>query len=111
MIRVNPEDRPDCSELLDELHQIRPELKSENYMDSENYQVPEIIHHDPMLDTINLPYDLKMLDRRLPRSNYEQKNAPAEYNEKRNQSASTGKGLAAPLPSNLPSLHSKSRPG
>lgn len=38
-------------------------------MDTEHYE-PINQTDDPMLCTINLPYDLKLLDKRLPRSNY-----------------------------------------
>ena len=69
MLQVNPVDRPNCDELLGTLEELRPELASENYMDAENFDLIEE-SNDPMLATINLPPDLKLLEKKLPRSNY-----------------------------------------
>lgn len=74
MLRVNPRERPDCSQLLEMLETLRPDL--ETSQPSENYSLMENDYlEQDLLGTINLPKDLKLLDRRLPKSNYAKKNA------------------------------------
>jgi NIMA (never in mitosis gene a)-related kinase 1/4/5 len=87
MLQVNPNMRPSCIELLDKMHETRPELQSPNYIESENYDHPVDEDHDHMLDTIKLPNDLKLLDKKLPRSNYGSKHIPINQMKSRNQSA------------------------
>lgn len=69
MLKINPTERPTCVEILERLNDQRPELDNDNYMETDHYE-PIDQEDDPMLCTINLPYDLKLLDTRLPRSNY-----------------------------------------
>ena len=73
MLTVDPIDRPSCDQILVKIDQIKPELIGDNYMDADKFE-PIQESHDPMLGTINLPPDLKLLDKKLPRSNYGNKN-------------------------------------
>lgn len=74
MLRVNPRERPDCGQLLEMIEGLRPDL--ETSQPSENYSLMENDYlEQDLLGTINLPKDLKLLDRRLPKSNYAKKNA------------------------------------
>lgn len=96
MLQVNPTDRPSCDELLNRIDELKPELASENYMDAETFE-PIQESHDPMLATINLPPDLKLLEKKLPRSNYGKPSQQITISKQaRNNSA-------APQPS-IPSL-------
>lgn len=74
MLRVNPIQRPDCGQLLEMIDSLRPDI--ETNQPNENYSVMENDYlEQDMLGTINLPKDLKLLDRRLPKSNYAKKNS------------------------------------
>lgn len=74
MLRVNPIQRPDCGQLLEIIDALRPDIEASQPI--ENYSVMENDYlEQDMLGTINLPKDLKLLDRRLPKSNYAKKNS------------------------------------
>lgn len=68
MLKVSPEDRPDCQRLLDQIEELRPGV-GEGELDWDQYDLPDS-NNNLMLNTITLPKDLKMLDMNLPRSNY-----------------------------------------
>lgn len=74
MLRVNPRERQDCGRLLETLDNLKPGL--DVAASTENYSLiqEEELEID-MLATINLPKDLKLLGRRLPKSNYAKKNS------------------------------------
>lgn len=86
MLQVKPADRPTCDELLARFDELRPELAGDNYMDADYFD-PIQESNDPMLGTINLPPDLKLLDKRLPRSNYGKPSQNFTPGKARNNSA------------------------
>lgn len=66
MLNLSPTNRPDCRTLLTKIDKLRPNLDAEeNFGPYDMIDAPE-----KMLGTINLPRDLKLLDQRLPKSNY-----------------------------------------
>ena len=67
MLQVNVLQRLDCQQLLKMIDKFRPNLDTQ--MDSWDELEP-LEQNDKMLETIMLPRDLRMLDRKLPRSNY-----------------------------------------
>lgn len=102
---MNPADRPSCDELINRIEELRPELANENYMDADYFE-PIQESNDPMLGTINLPPDLKLLGKKLPRSNYGKPSTRIVIEKRRNNSAlpqPEAKGLSA-VPANLKSM-------
>lgn len=86
MLQVNPSDRPDCDQLIARIDDLKPEYSGENYMDADQFD-PIQESNDPMLATINLPPDMKLLEKKLPRSNYGKPSQPITINKPRNNSA------------------------
>lgn len=80
MLRVRPNERPDAGQLLDMVERLRPddgkEVELIHHYDTQESQVD-------LLATINLPRDLKLLDRRLPRSNYPHAERPEKSQQPR----------------------------
>jgi hypothetical protein len=71
MLRVNPRERPDAAHLCQVVEELRPlpeevgEVDQQVEIDSQT--------DDPLLNTILLPKDLKLLEVNLPRANYQTK--------------------------------------
>lgn len=87
MLQVDPANRPNCDELLEKIDEIKPEFSGNNYMDADHFD-PIQESNDPMLATINLPPDMKLLEKKLPRSNYGKPGQPIVVNKQpRNNSA------------------------
>lgn len=101
MLQITPSERPGCKDLLETVEKLKPNLEDDNFEDEFiDYENPGF--ENPMLATINLPRDLKLLDRKLPRSNYASKNrtyknqAPAR--ERSAMAAAQSKSIGSPIP-------------
>jgi hypothetical protein len=71
MLKVNPRDRPDAANLCQLADELRPQTEEVGELDEQVERDGQA--DDPLLNTIVLPKDLKLLEMNLPRANYESK--------------------------------------
>jgi hypothetical protein len=74
MLRVSPKDRPDAAHLCQVVEELRP--LPEEVGDLDQQVELDGGRDDPLLNTILLPKDLKLLDVNLPRANYDGRAKP-----------------------------------